>query len=106
MENPLTIDMEKTGTDSAVLRVGGRLDVDTYDELDAVFQDLIGHGLVHIEVDLADLEYISSAGFGIFIEAMATVQQYAGTLRFVHLSEKARSIFELLGALHDACEGE
>lgn len=104
MAKELNLQVVSSGNDSCTFIITGRLDLDNYDLLDQAFTDALDTGFIHIRADLAGVDYISSAGFGIFIEAMGTVQQRGGSLTFVNLSNKARAFFKLLGVMVDACE--
>ncbi|MHC4885829.1 MAG: STAS domain-containing protein [Planctomycetota bacterium] len=106
MAGDLSVEVLPSGNDTCTIMVSGRLDLENYDTLDQAFGDAIDAGWVHICVDLEGIDYISSSGFGIFIEAMGTVQQRGGSLSFVNLSEKAKSIFRILGVMVSACDLE
>jgi anti-anti-sigma factor len=100
----ISVEVLPGSDDACTIIVEGRLDLDNYDILDKAFNDSISSGWTNICVDLAGIDYISSSGFGIFIEAMATVQQLGGSLSFINLSDKAKNIFRLLGIMVKACD--
>lgn len=99
----LDIKIEDDGANACRLRLAGSLDLGTYEDLDAVFEDVLARGKTDITVDLAGIEHLSSKGFGVFLEAMATVRSRNGRLVFVNPSPKARDVFEVVGAMLDSC---
>ena len=104
MSRQLQIGKLTEGPDRCTLLLTGTIDLTTYDTLDRAFADALTEGQIHLNVDLAKVDYIASAGFGIFIEALATVRERGGSLKFVNPSPKARDLFRLLGILADSCQ--
>lgn len=93
----LTIQSEKVREDVVVLRLAGFLDAHTFEELDETINDLFDAGVYRIVADLAELEYISSAGAGVFIGALAMAQENSGNIVLSSPTENVREVFELLG---------
>ncbi len=104
MASELTVRRESTGADSCTLVLQGALDLDTYETLEHQLAASVSDGKLHITLDLSGITFISSAGFGVFIEAAGTVQELGGWLKFINPSEKARDVFRLLGILLDSCD--
>lgn len=104
MRRDLTIKVDKLNDTDCNIFVGGNLDMTTCDNLENTFAELIEFGYRKFIVDLSDIEYLSSAGFGVFIEAMAIIREKNGKVKFVNPSPKARDVFELLGIMLDSCD--
>ena len=104
MTPDLQVDVVPTGGDACTLRLTGTLDINTYDQIEDAFARAMADGRLHITVDLGGIDFISSAGFGAFIEALGTLREAEGDLRFVNPSPTARDIFDLLGVLMDCCD--
>lgn len=51
-------------------------------------------------IDMGGLEYISSAGVGVILNARATTLDRWGDIRFVNVSPEAQEIFKLIGVDH------
>lgn len=104
MRRDLVVNVEKTTKTDCAISVGGNLDMTTCDNLENAFSELIELGFRNFVVDLSRIEYLSSAGFGVFIEAMAIIREKNGTVKFVNPSPKAKDVFELLGIMLDSCD--
>ena len=81
----------------ALIRLEGFLDAHTFEKLDNALQDLLDEKIVNIAVNLCGVEYISSAGAGVFIGAMAQAQESAGNIVLVNPTDNVQEVFDLLG---------
>jgi hypothetical protein len=61
-----------------------------------VFESLLRRGRYRIVVDLAGVDYISSAGWGIFISHIKDVRDNSGDVKLANMVSDVREIFELL----------
>ena len=104
MQSKLTVKRKPTKDDSCTLVLRGEIDMDTYEILEHKLATAVSDGKLHITLDLSGITFISSGGFGVFIEAAGTVQELGGSLKFINHSEKARDIFKLLGILLESCD--
>ena len=75
----------------------GYLDISTFEELEAVFEEHLSNEVYRFIINLRRLEYISSAGAGVFIGAVGTCQDNGGNIVLVQPSQEAKDVFELLG---------
>jgi anti-sigma B factor antagonist len=57
---------------------------------------------------MADLDYISSAGLGVFMGFIEEVREKGGDIKLSNLSQKVYKVFDLLGfpALFEICASE
>ena len=84
------------GRDVSEIRVDGVIDTLTASELEQVFDSLLGRRRYRIVVDLAGVDYISSAGWGIFISHIKDVRDNDGDVKLAGMVPDVREIFELL----------
>ena len=96
MPNPFTVShtMEEGLT---IIRIEGYLDAHTAPEFEKAIEDQIAQGNVKIIVDCGKLDYISSAGLGVFMGFVEEVREAGGDIKICSLIPKVRQVFELLG---------
>ncbi len=83
--------------DSVHLELSGYLDAHNYENLEKTFAQHFAEKRFRFTVDLSHLEYISSAGAGVFIGAASTCQEYGGEIVLLCPTPEVQEIFELLG---------
>jgi anti-sigma B factor antagonist len=79
------------------LYLHGYLDAHTAPELETRISDLIKEGNNRILVVLRDLEYISSAGLGVFMAFIEEIRENGGDIKLADMKPKVFSVFDLLG---------
>ena len=94
---PFKIEMERFEDDVTLLIVRGFLDAHTFEELEKTINDLFDSGSHKLMVDLSGLDYISSAGAGVFIGAIGTAQENNGNIILMNPSSNVKEVFDLLG---------
>ena len=77
------------------LAVVGRLDTTTAPELDQELKASL-EGVKELVLDLAGLEYISSAGLRVLLGAQRRMNQQ-GSMKLVHVNELVMEVFEVTG---------
>jgi anti-sigma B factor antagonist len=92
-----SIQVENAERDIVILRVAGFLDAHTFERLEETISDLFGKGMYKIIVDLEKVEYISSAGAGVFIGALSESQENGGNIVLLNPTSNVREVFDLLG---------
>jgi anti-sigma B factor antagonist len=88
-----------TGTSGAgisVLKVSGYLDTTTASELETALYGLLDRGAYKIVVDLSGVNYISSAGWGIFIGEIKRIRNHGGDLKLSGMTGDVHEVFQLL----------
>ena len=80
----------------SVLRVSGYVDTTTSPDLERRLQALLREKRFHIVVDLSGVEYISSAGWGIFISEIREIREQGGDLKLAGMIPDVREVFDLL----------
>jgi anti-sigma B factor antagonist len=94
----IQVSVEKIGVqgDISVIRVGGYIDTTTSSELERALDSLLKAGVVHIVIDLGNVDYISSAGWGIFISEIKGIRERGGDLKLARMIPDVYEVFELL----------
>ena len=82
-----------------ILRVTGQIDASSSIHLDNQLKNAIEE-FKKIIIDLQELEYISSAGLGVFIYYLDEIKEKNIKLVLFGLSDKVYQVFEILG-LHE-----
>lgn len=82
---------------ATVVTVAGRLDAMTTPDFDACLAAAIDEGNRAFVVDLAQLDYISSAGLRGILLAAKRLRGLEGSLRFAGVRGAVREVFDLSG---------
>ncbi len=85
------------GAQTIILR--GTLDSDTAPHLEARLEPILKSGTLTIVFNLADLEYISSAGLGILFRAKTEMDAKRGQVLLLHLQPQVKKVFEIVKAI-------
>ncbi|MDF1546030.1 MAG: STAS domain-containing protein [bacterium] len=97
MEHGINISLsEREASGISDVRVDGVIDTITASELEQVIDSLVKRERFRIVIDLAGVDYISSAGWGIFISNIKLVRQNGGDIKLANMIENVREIYELL----------
>jgi len=97
-DSPIRISLTNAGPtrEISILRIDGIVDTMTSGELDRIVSSLITRGRYRLIVDLAGVEYISSAGWGIFISYLREIREHAGDIKLARMTPDVQEIYELL----------
>jgi anti-sigma B factor antagonist len=92
----------------SVLHLSGFLDAHTVPKFENALQTLLEEDKFKITVNLAQLDYISSAGLGVFMGFIEEIREKGGDIKLSNLSQKVYKVFDLLGfpALFEFFEDE
>ena len=80
-----------------VIHVGGDVDASSSIQLDEEFKKAIEGGDKKILIDCSGLNYISSAGLGVFMSYIQDIEKEKIRLVINGLNEKVLNVFEILG---------
>jgi len=80
-----------------ILQVQGKLDAMNSPELDTRLTGLVESGIRQIAVDLAGIDYVSSAGLRVFLSAAKHLKQAQGKLALANPSAQVQQIFDIAG---------
>jgi stage II sporulation protein AA (anti-sigma F factor antagonist) len=89
---------EKQG-EVVILAPGGRVDSASSGQLEAALLKSLGAGPARLAVDLASVEYISSAGLRVLLMLVKKMRGGGGRLVLCAMPESVRLVFELAGFL-------
>jgi len=80
-----------------VLELNGELDAHTASELEAAIQRCREANQVSIVVNGENLQYISSAGLGVFMAYIEELREAGGDIKIAALQPRVFNVFDLLG---------
>jgi len=80
-----------------LLYLSGFLDAHTAPALESKISEIIKYGKNKIIVNFKDLDYISSAGLGVFMAFIEELRQSGGDIKMAAMKPKVYNIFDLLG---------
>lgn len=82
--------------DVSEIRIDGVIDTMTAAELEEVIESLLKRGRYRLVIDMAGVDYISSAGWGIFISHIKAVRSHEGDIKLANMVADVKEVFELL----------
>ncbi len=94
--------------DIHVVDIKGYLDAHTAPDLESAFSKLLDDKKFKIVVNCKNLNYISSAGLGVFMMFIEEVRKNSGDIKLSNLTPKVYNVFDLLGfpLLYDITQEE
>jgi anti-sigma B factor antagonist len=87
--------LQEEGAD--VIALIGEIDASSSIELDLAIAKSVGEGFAKILVDCSALEYISSAGLGVFMSYIEEFKDKNIRMVLFAMNEKVANTFEILG---------
>lgn len=87
--------LQEDGAD--ILAVVGEIDASSSIELDLAIAKSVGEGFTKILVDCSALEYISSAGLGVFMSYIEEFKDKKIAMVLFGMKEKVLNTFQILG---------
>lgn len=105
--NNFTITQRNVG-DISVLDIGGELDAHTASQLENALKSLIETDNTRIVVNFKNLQYIASAGLGVFMAYIEDVRELGGDIKLTNMNDRVYNVFDLLGfpTLYEILENE
>ena len=88
------------GTSAAPVRVltlRGELDAHTAPDFEAALQTCLDKGDARLVADGSGLDYVSSAGLGVFMAFVEPAREAGGDLKIAALPDRVFEVFDLLG---------
>ncbi|MFW5973375.1 MAG: STAS domain-containing protein [Bacteroidota bacterium] len=80
-----------------ILDLRGELDAHTASELEAAFNRCRQEDRHNVVVNGSGLQYISSAGLGVFMAYIEDIRERGGDIKIAELQPKVFNVFDLLG---------
>ena len=90
----MTIEIKKS-QEATTIEIAGRLDTITAPALDKTIREDIGD-TQNLVLDIKDIEYISSAGLRVLLNAQKKMQR-VGSMKLKNVSEAVMDVFEMTG---------
>jgi anti-sigma B factor antagonist len=87
---------EVGGGEIHVINARGYIDTVTAPELEKHLQELMRKKAYKLVVNLKDVSYISSAGWGIFVSELRDIRENSGDLVLVEMSPDVYDVYELM----------
>lgn len=81
----------------SILALSGRMDATTTPEFESAARELLTRGKNLVIVDMAELEYISSAGLRGILGLVKSLKAVSGKLAFCALQPMAAEVFRISG---------
>jgi anti-anti-sigma factor len=92
------IDISISGlAEVTLLQVKGRVDSLNANQLGEALSTEIDGGSIHLVLDLAGVDYMSSAGLREIVAALKKVKRATGDLRLAQPSDRVREVLEMAG---------
>ncbi len=94
----INITVGKVGTlkDIALVRVRGYVDTTTSPELQKTLSTIINSSVSQFIIDLGAVNYVSSAGWGVFVGEIRDLRERGGDLKFIQMTPEVMEVFEML----------
>lgn len=91
-----------------VLELCGELDAHTASQLEDSLKKLLDQKKHQIIINCEELDYIASAGLGVFMAYIEDVRSLGGDIKLTNMNSKVYNVFDLLGfpSLYDILEDE
>ena len=90
----MKIDTKKDGN-SLLINLEGRLDTNTFQDLEKVTDNL--DGINKITFDFEKLDYISSAGLRVLLTCQKKMNNISGTMVIKNVKEEIQEVFDMTG---------
>lgn len=93
----LNVEVEVRSSDTAVVTVGGELDLDTATLLHHHLINQLHHGRRHLVVNLAALDFMDSMGLNVLLRATREARQVSGNIYLAAPTPAVRRLLDLTG---------
>ena len=91
------INLEPLDASVTIIHIAGWLDAHTFEYMEQAINNLFSEGKVRLAIELAEVEYISSAGAGVFIGTLTQSHELGGDIVLMNPTEPVREVFDMLG---------
>jgi len=90
------IDMPDLQSPVAVVRLKGVVDTTTAPIVERHLNEVVAQSTYRIVMDLSKTDYISSAGWGVFISKIRSLREHGGDMLLAGMVPEVQEVFELL----------
>jgi anti-sigma B factor antagonist len=91
----MNVTVERRPDGTAVVRLGGRLDLLSAAEVKQQLAQAVATGNRRLVVDLGEVDFVDSSGLGSLIGGLKSARLAGGDLRIARPNDQARTILEL-----------
>lgn len=91
----MKIELQRDGS-SLVIKLDGRLDTSTAPQLQEIVEKEL-HDVTNLQIDMEQLEYVSSAGLRVLLFASKKMKAKQGNISACHVGEDVMEVFEITG---------
>lgn len=99
MEQNLKVNIKKRDN-HVIFYLIGQLDAHSAPQLEKVISMLLDEKIQILVFNLSNLEYISSAGLGVFMSFIQDLRENNGDIIFTELNSRVENVMKLLGFNH------
>ncbi len=94
----IEISITNVGTrrDISLFRVKGYIDTQTCTDMLAQITSVLQKGTFHLIIDMSQVNYVSSAGWGVFVGEIKGIRENGGDLKIVEMTPEVYDVFEML----------
>jgi len=96
---PLNIKLQQVDKNTAKLILSGQLNSDTWEKLDKEVSALLAKKITTLIFDLAEVDFISSAGVGCIIKTKMSLMRYYGELALLNPQPQITKVFDIMKLL-------
>ena len=96
---PLLISSAQKAKDAHIVAPSGQIDGSTYSVLEDELDKILANNPTLIALDMAEVDYLSSAGIRIILKTKKALTTSGGKLVFMHLQPQIKKVFEIIEAL-------
>jgi anti-sigma B factor antagonist len=91
------INLEELPDGITLVHVAGSLDGHTFEYMEQALTNLFENGSTRLIMSLEEVEYISSAGAGVFIGTLSESHERGGDIVLLNPTEPVQEVFDMLG---------
>jgi anti-sigma B factor antagonist len=91
----MQIDVTRPRAGTAVLTLGGRLNMVSAAQLKTAINETVEAGRTRVVIDLADVGFMDSSGLGVLIAGLKRARQDGGDLRITGVTQQVATVLQL-----------
>jgi anti-anti-sigma factor len=96
---PLNIKLQRVDKNTYNLILSGQINSETWERLDKQIAELLGQKITALVLDLADVDFVSSAGVGAIIKAKMSLMRNYGELAILNPQPQICKVFDIMKLL-------
>lgn len=93
----LKITSQPISADAGLMKVSGAVDEGAFEQLEDELNRLVESGVRQVAVDFSNLEWISSAGLGAFVNLAVILRERGGKIMIAGLRPEISELIDMLG---------